>query len=1015
MKKFFKKIAFASAMAMVVSAMPAQSAVAADGPQMYKSLKFYLGGDVTESFDDEARYAKVWNKGEYSTVTFESDNEAVATVGTKGLVTPVSVGTANITATFTNEDGDEIEKVCKVTVKQNAIEAGIGAGSAEALTKMTVGDSFFVKTYRTAADGTESWKGKDVITDSARFTSSSAKVFTVSKTGGKVTAVGAGEATLSVWAVQSEGATKDANGKVVEYKATTPVKTYPVVVEDHDRAVLSTNGVTELKADGNSQAIITFTLYKADGSLDKETTDVQVRLETTRGTLAYNYVTLENGMANVLFTSPIDTNDSVAKITAVITGAGKDGQELINIEANPVEIKLSPSVGTAPSETQTGAKLVSATAVTADRVTLYFNKEVSAAAFLANDGVTPNLAKFAFELDDQIAPTATAVAAADITGNDVQFIEQNTASSLTFIFNDSILNASGASEKVLTDNTKFAVSFTDTRYTPVQSSTYNYVTDAVTPKVLRVEVIDLKTIKVVFSEAVDFKTVASQFAIDGYALADDANTGIAATDRWGNAANRATVTRVEDSTALKMARNEWKVVLGKSMRDGALKQNYFEAGTHSVTVYNVKDHAGLSDGKNVVASQTLDFYVAANDVLPSFDVEVMSPEQYLVTFNCQLDMSEAQVKAVLQLKYSDRSNNSAYADVSGLNQTYDCVEIDAGKKYLIEVKTDWTTALNGKVGNNGANVPFKDTNYYNYSFRIDAAANSLINAANGKTNTAAIEKTLDTALNGGIMKVVDATVPEITGTVVEKTQGVNYEITFSEPVQISNLVNGALLANAGNITASTQQVGGVPETTVYIVSADLKTTYAATITGINRLNNVATVTVNAPNALSPATDYILYVRNATDDIGNSANTIVKNFTTPGVNAPANDFVVEYVKADTKFNSADGVTALDVYDATDLTMDALYVKFSKDFAKAGGVATVLNNTNWTINGQALPTGAVVITGIYGEAATVPGVTILLPNGTITDIEQTVVTISGTVTDKDGNALKGDTRFVTQFVK
>ncbi len=234
MKKFFKKIAFVSAMAMVVSNMPAQSAAAAEGPQMYSTLKFYLGGDATGSFDDEARYARVWNwKDEFDSVSFKSDNETVATVTKKGgKVTPISVGTANVTATFTTDDGDEVEKVCKVTVKQNAADIKISDASAEALLNLTVGDKFTVKTCRTTVDGVDSWKGKDVITDSARFTSSKTDVFTVTKKGGTVKAVAAGEATLSVWAVQSEGPTRDENNKVVEYKPTTATKEYKVVVKN---------------------------------------------------------------------------------------------------------------------------------------------------------------------------------------------------------------------------------------------------------------------------------------------------------------------------------------------------------------------------------------------------------------------------------------------------------------------------------------------------------------------------------------------------------------------------------------------------------------------------------------------------------------------------------------------------------------------------------------------------------------------------------------------------------------
>ena len=98
MKSIFKKIAFVLALAMVVTMMPAKAASAASSkePQMYGTLKLYLGGDVTGSYEGQ-NYAKVWNKDNY-TVTFASDNEEVATVNGKGFVRAVAVGTANITA-----------------------------------------------------------------------------------------------------------------------------------------------------------------------------------------------------------------------------------------------------------------------------------------------------------------------------------------------------------------------------------------------------------------------------------------------------------------------------------------------------------------------------------------------------------------------------------------------------------------------------------------------------------------------------------------------------------------------------------------------------------------------------------------------------------------------------------------------------------------------------------------------------------------------------------------------------
>lgn len=198
------------------------------GPQMYSNLKLYLGGDVTKSYSD-SKYAKVWNKDGYS-VTFTSDNTNVAKVGhTKGLVTAVGVGTATITAVFTDTNGKTITRTCKVTVKKNAVDAGVSEGTKKKLQALEVGKELQAIVFRTDIDNNTVWNGRDKITDGIRFTSSDENVFTVGATKGKITAVGVGEATLTVWAVQAEKAEYDEDGNII-YKATTKPKTYQVKV-----------------------------------------------------------------------------------------------------------------------------------------------------------------------------------------------------------------------------------------------------------------------------------------------------------------------------------------------------------------------------------------------------------------------------------------------------------------------------------------------------------------------------------------------------------------------------------------------------------------------------------------------------------------------------------------------------------------------------------------------------------------------------------------------------------------
>lgn len=204
------------------------------GPQVYSSLRLYYDGDATGNYQS-SRYAVVWNRDGYS-VEFTSTHPEVATVGRrKGLVTAVGVGKTSIRAAFTNDEtGETIVKTCRVTVKRNAVDAGISDYSAAKVLELKVGEEFQTRTWRADSDGNVFWSGRDKITDAVRFISSDPNVFTVGKTKGKVTAVGAGEAILTVWAVQTEGATYGEDGKVIEYRPTTKPRTYRVVVTEKE-------------------------------------------------------------------------------------------------------------------------------------------------------------------------------------------------------------------------------------------------------------------------------------------------------------------------------------------------------------------------------------------------------------------------------------------------------------------------------------------------------------------------------------------------------------------------------------------------------------------------------------------------------------------------------------------------------------------------------------------------------------------------------------------------------------
>ena len=114
------------------------------------------------------------------TVTYYSSNSKIASVSSKGLVTPLNLGTVNITAV--TSDGS-YKATCKVTIKKAPESIKLGATSAT----FNVGQ---VKTLKYAVYPT------DATNRTATFTSSDTSVATVDSSG-KITAISRGTANIT--------------------------------------------------------------------------------------------------------------------------------------------------------------------------------------------------------------------------------------------------------------------------------------------------------------------------------------------------------------------------------------------------------------------------------------------------------------------------------------------------------------------------------------------------------------------------------------------------------------------------------------------------------------------------------------------------------------------------------------------------------------------------------------------------------------------------------------------------
>ena len=169
--------------------------------------------------------ADATNKG----VNWASDNDKVATVDSKGVVTAVATGTANIKVG--TKDGDKSAQA-KVIVKNPTVKV-TGVSLNKETTTIDVGKTETLK----AAVAPENASDKAV-----EFSSSDDKIATVGKKDGQVTAIKAGTADITV--VTHEGAKKATTKVTVK----TPVVPVTGITLDKKELSVEEGATAQLKA-----------------------------------------------------------------------------------------------------------------------------------------------------------------------------------------------------------------------------------------------------------------------------------------------------------------------------------------------------------------------------------------------------------------------------------------------------------------------------------------------------------------------------------------------------------------------------------------------------------------------------------------------------------------------------------------------------------------------------------------------------------------------------------------------
>jgi hypothetical protein len=406
--------------------------------------------------------------------------------------------------------------------------------------------------------------------------------------------------------------------------------------------------------------------------------------------------------------------------------------------------------------------------------------------------------------------------------------------------------------------------------------------------------------------------------------------------------------------------------------------DYFTAGKHSIQGANIGDWADLSDaGNNVMNTQTLDFVIPEDNQVPTCSIVVQSPEQYVMTFDKEIIEDDAALAAALELERFDSATGTWIpATFNAATPWFRLTNIgNDDVTYKVEALLDWTS-------DTMYNTNTTHLNYYNDTYRIVLPAGSVTAAVNGKQNAD------QTMLLEGAMKTPDVTSPVISSI----TAGANpstdaYTVVMSEPIKMP--------AGGDGLPTLAQGQASIPQPTAEFIKKDQSVTIPAS--AITAVNDAFDTTIQVTPSI-PLTngDWTLVVRSISDDVGNTAASATKEFNVNiSVDPPVTEkFVLEWAVADTDYSDGFTTVTNTREDGTG-QQDAIYLKFNKPLKLTGDQTNALKTTNYTLNGAQLPVGTQIVSNILNYVdgnEYIDSVTIILPDGTLTAADTTVITVS-----------------------
>lgn len=814
---------------------------------------------------------------------------------------------------------------------------------------------------------------------------------------------------------------KDADGKAVDALSTT--FSMPADTTEGYRLKLSTSSdKNQIKADGYAELPIVCEVVDPSGNTVTNK-DYTIRFTTDRGSFSRPDVVTASGKAENVLKSQALNAAQTAHVTAEIIRVEGTDEEGLRGKQGTIDINMTPILDSVVVNPVVGAE-----SNYADRLTLFFQDPVEDDTYKTSGVIDRSLIKV--EVYNGI--TAQQKNDMSFVGNTPSFTTEERRD-----VNGRVTNLKAVAENnralqvlvssPLANNRHIGVRVQITDPKTKRTSTYLEaftLTDSETPRVLKVEPTGRRKLRVTYSEAVLSQKVAVG---DPPTVADKAENylvgGVALSDaKWG-AANNATDIQVGSGLDGEPERNVVDITLGKKADNSYAR---FDVGSNLLTVQNVGDWASNTSGvNNIITTDSKNFTVEEDTTKPTIkEVEVQSPEQFLITFNAPVDKAESKDTfandivsddgtakspstndntSIIQLQEGGKNIGAKKGETDSKNPIR--VTKISEEKYLVETTKDWTQVYTNLGGTND------DYFYSSHNYKFVIAADKLVNINNGEKNTSEVSFDLS---NDPKMRAADTTAPSLVSMDwSDSTQKAT--VTFDEPVKVRNEGETRGL-NAEGSTPSVKQSNsadnGIQQAIAQFISPKTGRTIKGKFDSFTDATD-KTVVIVPEDDLTKSDDWTLHINGISDDYGNTA-TVSKTFEVTSAEA---GFKVAWASVSTtrEYGANDSTKKqIPLWNAGDRTAADngdryIFVKFT-NAVPANSI--VFDARNYSINSNQVPSDAYVVKGIKGyddNSGIVDSVTIVIPRRSAYVIDQAAggqnitLTISDRVTSSANQTL------------